>query len=371
MEVQIDPKKGHLRSLFIRDQRGNRLSGMVCLVPKPAGEHHRAKESDSMALSQVRLEHQNLSDHSSQIVTRGVFGTDPTLASAQANPRSIAQGGTGQSLPWIEQTVRLDRGCKWVEVAISGGGFDRFSHTPVWRMIWPSQAASLGMWSHGNRTKWLGPLQGCVELIEIDDAQHKVYYATGGLSYHHKPASNQIQSLLPIHPDGSIRAKLYLGIHWQRPWETAIDLFQEAWTMLPEIESGFTARGGQTRHGAPKSGWLAQCNHSNLRFTFLQVFSPELPSSGGNTDQGKVSGWGSGVYTNGQEVVHADALLWVCEGMGKASTAKISLPKSVRQAWKVDFCGQLLDKISTEGESLIVPYSAWEKCAIAVVFGAP
>jgi hypothetical protein len=108
-----------------------------------------------------------------------------------------------------------------------------------------------------------------------------------------------------------------------------------------------------------------------LRFSFLQVFSPELPSSGGNTDQGKVSGWGSGVYTNGQEVVHADALLWVCEGMGKASTAKISLPKSVRQAWKVDFCGQLLDKISTEGESLIVPYSAWEKCAIAVVFGTP
>jgi hypothetical protein len=208
-------------------------------------------------------------------------------------------------------------------------------------------------------------------LIEIDDAQHKVYYATGGLSYHHKPASNQIQSLLPIHPDGSIRTKLYLGIHWQRPWETAIDLFQEAWTMLPEIDSGFAARGVQTRHGIPSSGWLAQCNHSNLRFSFLPVSPPELPSSGGIADQGKVSGGVSGVYTNGQEVVHADALLWVCEGMGKASTAKISLPKSVRQAWKVDFCGQLLDKMSIEGESLIVPYSAWEKCAIAVVFGAP
>jgi len=371
MEVQIDPKKGHLRSLFIRDQRGNRLSGMVCLVPKPAGEHHRAKESDSMALSQVRLEHQNLSDHQAQIVTRGVFGTDPTQDPAQANPRSIAQGGVGQGLPWIEQTIRLDRGCKWVEVAFSGGGFDRSAHTPVWRMIWPSQAATLGMWSHGNRTKWLGPLQGCVELIEIDDAQHKVYYATGGLSYHHKTASNQIQSLLPIHPDGSIRAKLYLGIHWQRPWETAIDLFQETWTMLPEIDTGFAARGGQTRQGIPSSGWLAQCNHSNLRFSFLPVLPPELPSSGGIADQGKVSGQVTGVYTNGQEVVHADALLWVCEGMGKASTAKISLPKSVRQAWKVDFCGQLLDKMSTEGESLIVPYSAWEKCAIAVVFGAP
>ena len=371
MEVQIDPKKGHPRSLFIRDQRGNRLSGMVCLVPKPAGEHHRAKESDSMALSQVRLEHQTLSDHQAQIITRGVFGADPTMESAQVKQKSIPQGGAGQGLPWIEQTIRLDRGCKWVEVAFSGGGFDRSAHTPVWRMIWPSQAATLGMWSHGNRTKWLGPLQGCVELIEIDDAQHKVYYATGGLSYHHKPASNQIQSLLPIHPDGSIRAKLYLGIHWQRPWETAIDLFQEAWTMLPEIDSGFAARGVQTRQGIPSSGWLAQCNHSNLRFSFLPVLPPELPSSGGIGDQGKVSGRVSGVYTNGQEVVQADALLWVCEGMGKASTAKISLPKSVRQAWKVDFCGQLLDKMTTEGESLIVPYSAWEKCAIAVVFGAP
>jgi hypothetical protein len=75
------------------------------------------------------------------------------------------------------------------------------------------------------------------------------------------------------------------------------------------------------------------------------------------------------VYTDGQEVLAADALLWVSEGMGKASTAKISLPKSVRKAWKVDFCGQLLDKIPTEGESLLVPYSAWEKCLIAVVFG--
>lgn len=371
MEVQIDPKKGHLRSLFIRDQRGNRLSGMVCLVPKPAGEHHRSKESDSLALSQVRLEHRNLSDHQSQIVTRGVFDTDPTQRPVLANPRSIAQGETGQSLPWIEQTVRLDRGCKWVEIAFSGGGFDRAAHAPVWRMIWPSQAATLGMWSHGNRTKWLGPLQGCVELIEIDDAQHKVYYATGGLSYHQRPTSNQIQSLLPIHPDGSIRAKLYLGIHWQRPWETAIDLFQEAWTMLPEIESGFGARDVQRRPNHQKSGWLAQCNHSNLRFSFLPVLHQELPTSGGIAEQGKVLSRLPGVYTNGQEVVHADALLWVCEGMGKASTAKISLPKSVRQAWKVDFCGQLLDKIASDGESLTVPYSAWEKCAIAVVFGSP
>ena len=141
--------------------------------------------------------------------------------------------------------------------------------------------------------------------------------------------------------------------------------------MLPEIESGFGSRDVQRRPTHQKSGWLAQCNHSNLRFSFLPVLHQELPTSGGIAERVKVSSRLPGVYTNGQEVVHADALLWVCEGMGKASTAKISLPKSVRQAWKVDFCGQLLDKIASDGESLTVPYSAWEKCAIAVVFGSP
>jgi hypothetical protein len=118
---------------------------------------------------------------------------------------------------------------------------------------------------------------------------------------------------------------------------------------------------------------MAWRNISNIIWAAatLKDMPPELPSTGGIADQGKVSGCVPGVYTNGQEVVHADALLWVCEGMGKASTAKISLPKSVLQAWKVDFCGQLLDKISVDGESLTVPYSAWEKCAIAVVFGSP
>ena len=360
MEVQVDPKKGHLRSLFIRDQRGNRLSGMVSLIPKPAGEHHRAKESDWIGLSQLRIEHRNLSDNQAQVVTRGVFHIEPNCGTADSQP----------SDPWIEQTIRLDRGCKWVEVSFSGGGFHRASHTPVWRMIWPSEATTLGMWSHGNKTKWLGALQANVELIEIDDAQHKVYFATGGLSYHHKQASNQLQSMIPIHADGSIRTKLFLGIHWQRPWETAIDLFQDAWCLLPQTEAGHGAQSGQPQDKSPTSGWLAQCNHSNLRFSFLPLGPPGLPDSSRLPSVDGNQAQASGVYTNGQEVLAADALLWVSEGMGKASTAKISLPKSVRQAWKVDFCGQLLDKISTEGESLLVPYSAWEKCLIAVVFGS-
>jgi hypothetical protein len=66
--------------------------------------------------------------------------------------------------------------------------------------------------------------------------------------------------------------------------------------------------------------------------------------------------------------VQPDWLIYLCESAGKSSTAKISLPKSLRSAWKADLSGQLLDKIQVEGPDLLVPYAAWEKSVIAVVF---
>lgn len=330
MEIQVDPKKGHLRSVHIRDKRGNRLSGMVSMVAKPAGSHHRVTDNDWIGLSQIHVEQKQISDSEAMVVTRGVFETGQTR---DTQP------------PWIEQTVVLRRGFKSLEVSFAGGGFDRFSSTPVWRMIWPSEAATLQMWSHGNRTKWLGPLQANIELIEIDDVEHKVYFATGGLSYHLRQGANQLQTLLPVRADGSLNTTFMLGIDWQRPWETAIDLFQPAWVIPPAAQPS-----GSGAIGQPQSAWLAQCNHPNLRFSFL----PKDHKTGNE-------------FRNAHCSIQPDALIWVSEGSGKSSTAKISLPKNVREAWKVDFSGQLLDKIHFEGSDLLVPYSSWEKSVLAVV----
>jgi len=331
IELQIDPKKGHLRSFYIRDQRGNRLSGMVSLAGKPAGEHHRLSDTDWIPLSETRVEMHDPSDSFGSVVTRGVFDFkhDP-------------QG----NLPWIEQSLSLQKGCKWVEVQLTGGGFDRAKCTPVWRMIWPSEAATLELWSHGNKCKWLGPLQANIELIEIDDAQYKIYFATGGLSYHIKQGGNQLQSLLPVAADGSIDAKFFIGINWQRPWETAIDLFESPWVLPPEVQpSGSSALASSK---LPSSGWLAQCNHANIRFSLLPCENL--------------------LYKDAERTVQPDWLIYLCEGAGKSSTAKISLPKSLRSAWKADLSGQLLDKIQVQGPELFVPYAAWEKSVIAVVF---
>jgi hypothetical protein len=73
-------------------------------------------------------------------------------------------------------------------------------------------------------------------------------------------------------------------------------------------------------------------------------------------------------YFDGEQTIHPDVLIWISENSGKSSTAKISLPKTARAAWKVDFSGQLLDKIPVDGPDLVVPYTAWEKSVLAVVF---
>jgi alpha-mannosidase len=336
MEIQVDPKKGHLRSVHIRDQRGNQLSGMACLVPGPVGSETLRNQADFIGLSRIEVQNHDISDSNAICTTRGVF--------EQASQEN-------KSCPWLEQTVRMQRGCKWVQVDFSGGGFDRNSVTPIWRTAWPSQAATLQVWSHGNRSKWLGPLQASIELIEIDDAQHKVYIATGGLSYHLKQGANQLITLLPVDAQGNLSASIVLGIDWQRPWETAIDFFQPAWVIPPAGESMALNRDEQP---VCRSGWLAQSNHWNLRFSFLPTES---------------SPRGQGSYSDATQTVFPDVLIWMTESAGKSSTAKISLPKTAVSAWKVDFSGQLMDKIPVEGSDLLVPYSAWEKSVLAVVLG--
>jgi hypothetical protein len=304
---------------------------MVSLAAKPAGEHHRLSDADWIPLTETRVHQQDLSDSCGSVVTRGVF--DHKLDS-------------GGKLPWIEQNLTLQKGCKWVQVHLTGGGFDRAKCTPVWRMIWPSEAATTELWTHGNKSKWLGPLQANIELIEIDDAQYKIFFATGGLSYHVKNGGNQLQSLIPVAQDGSIDVKFFIGINWQRPWETAIDLFQSTWVLPPQ--SLATDPDTRTSSKLPSSGWLSQCNHANIRFSLLPTENL--------------------LYQEGDQRVQPDWLIYLCESAGKSSTAKISLPKSLRSAWKADLSGQLLDKIQVEGPDLLVPYAAWEKSVIAVVF---
>jgi hypothetical protein len=331
IEAQFDSIKGHLRAFYVRDQRGNRLSAMLSLVQRPLDFATKYSEKDFLALQSVSMESSNPTDASGVVSIRGGFITD------------VASGNG----PRITQTFTMHTQAKWLEIHVKGSGFSASEHYPVWRMVWPSEAASLSLWAASNKSKWLQPLQANTELIEIDDAQYKLYIATGGLSVHRKYGPNQLVTALPISKDGSVDVRLFIGLQWQRPWETAIDLFQEPWVLQPKSSAAATS--------IPQSAWLAQCNHPNVRMHFL------------------ASDW---VMPNLGEVpmdpgfFQPESLISILETAGKSGTAKISLPKKPTEAFKMNFTGQTLDKLEVQGSSISVPYGPRERCLVGVSYRA-
>jgi len=283
-------------------------------------------------LQSVTLDSANPTEASGEVLIRGSF---PTANS----------GDQGKKAPSVTQTYTMHRQAKWLEVHIRGSGFSAQEHYPVWRMVWPSEAASLSLWAASNKSKWLQPLQANTELIEIDDAQYKLYVATGGLSIHRKFGPNQLVTVLPISKDGTVDVRFFLGLQWQRPWETAIDLFQEPWVLQPKASAVSTS--------SPQSAWLAQCNHPNLRMHFL-ASDLVVPNQG--DPQGDAN------------VFIPDSLLSVLETVGKSGTAKISLPKTPTQAFKMNLTGQTLDKLEIVGSDVLVPYGARERCILGISY---
>jgi alpha-mannosidase len=348
MEVQIDPDKGHLRSMYVVNKRGNRLSGRLNLVPTPLDMKGTLSESSFMNLQDVRM---RVLDASS---VRGVLEVSGSL-SAPGNSR------------W---TIRytLWHGSRSLDIEVFGEGMDWHKCYPVWRWVWPSEAASIAAWQNGTRGKLPPPLQGVVELIEIDDVEHKLHIATGGLSFHRRFGHNGLISAFPVRSTGSAHARFAIGMDWPRPWEMAMDRTQKPLlalrTTAEAVENG-------SRENPPDGGaWLAQCSLPNLRFQWIDP-QPEIVVS--NTDAtGETSASPSGESSLPQppteSSVLADACLWVVETAGKPGVARVSCIRQVQKAWRVDFRGLEYDRLKVEDGVLIYPFKAWERSRIAICF---
>jgi hypothetical protein len=234
-------------------------------------------------------------------------------------------------------------------------------------------------------SKWGTPLQGTIDLIEIDDAEHKIYFATRGLSFHRRLGANMLVTALPIRPTGRSQSHFSIGMDWPRAWETAIDRTCEPW-ILPPVDlamgsgqSGSPAVG--SRAAAVDSGaWLAQCNSPNVRFTVIDPGPPMVVSTGRiglldgsrtNEGEGAVNSEENQADNAGEteNTVPADACFWLVETAGRSGTAKLSCLKNIVGGWRVDYRGYECDKLRAEAGELLVPYKAWERTRIAVIFG--
>ncbi len=324
MEIQIDPKKGHLRSVFIANKRGSHMSGMTSLVRGSAEPLRKWDDADCIDMSDIKLR---------LVETTPLVGIIEVTGSSKHSDGTVARVTTRYTL-W--------KGSRWVDIEIVAENLKMDSCSCVWRTAWQNEGASISAWHQGMKGKLQAPLQGTVELIEIDDADHRICIAPRGLSAHRRSGSRFLISYLPMNSDGSTRSRFAIGLDWPRPYETAIDQCDSPW--LVEDNSG----PGKTDAGA----WLAQCNLSNVNLAwddFRPVLEPSLSPAG------ELEIW------VGQQ---GDACIWLREIQGKSGSAKLSFFRNVGEAWRVDCQGREFDTLSVVDGQIVVDVRAYEQSRI-------
>ena len=324
MEIQIDPKKGHLRSVYIANKRGSHMSGMTSLVRGPADVLRKWNDTDCMDLTDVQL----------RVVESSLLvGTIEVSGSAKQPDGSVVRVATKYTL-W--------KGARSVEIEIIAENLDLQTCSCVWRTAWQNEAASVSAWYQGIKGKLQAPLQGTVELIEIDDADHRICIAPRGLSAHRRSGSRFLISYLPMDSDGKSSSRFAIGLDWPRAYEMAIDQCDTPWMVEDRISAGKIDAGA----------WLAQCSlsHVNLAWDDFRPLMDPASFSAGETDT-----W------TGQQ---SDACIWLRELRGKRGPAKLSFFKNVKEAWRVDCQGREFDTLSVVDGQVVVEVQAYEQSRI-------
>jgi hypothetical protein len=325
MEIQIDPKRGHLRSLFIANKRGSRLSGMVSIVGGGADVQRGWREEDCFNVQDVELR---------------IKTSSPLVGAIEVTANSKQKDG--RVVRWVT-CYTLWKGARGMDVEIVADNLDPETMCCVWRTAWLNEGSSISAWQNGIKGKLPSPLQSKVELIEIDDAEHRIYIAPRGLSAHRRLESRFLISQFPLDSSGKANVRFSIGLDWPRPYETALDQCDTPW-----IVNGEFALDSKPDSGA----WLAQCSLPNVHFFFADP-KPVLDESQIPANQADVLSGHQG-----------DLCLWVQETQGKSGTGKLSFFRDVAEAWRVDSQGREFDTLTIIDGQIHFSISALEQSRI-------
>lgn len=320
LEVQIDPKKGHLRSVFVPNKRGSRMSGMASIV---LGEHFGGKKWQEADFLQREKTELRLIENSS---VRGVIESSGITTVPGVGAMKLITRYT------------LWKGARWLDIDVECDGLHQQLFQCVWRTAWANESATISAWQQGTKGKLPAPMQALVELVEIDDIENKIYLATGGLSTHQRFEHRYLVTPLPHDGERCAKFSLKLGMDWPRPLETAYDgIDPPLWTAVRLSADG-------TDSGA----WLAQSNLPNVA---IEADDPR-----------------DGTLWTGDETPREsfDSLFWIRETRGKRATAKLSFLKNAEEAWRIDARLRESTRLDVENGQVLINLRPSEQCRIAV-----
>jgi hypothetical protein len=357
MEVQIDPKRGHLRSLYIANKRGNHLSGMFAIVDNPLECSLKFEESSLLTLPRAQL---TIVENSPLRGTIEARGTVRNSRGAESN---------------VVVRYTLWKGARFLEIRVECDGLHAESNYAIWRTAWASEAGTIAAWQNGMQGKLGNPLQSLVELVEIDEVEHRVHLAPEGLSMHRRMGYNTLVSALPIDASGVSHSVFSLGLDWQRPWENGMDRCDTEWIAPPSLDPS------NVPQSTNRDAWLSQCNAPNIRYSFVDS-GPELSLNDALSQESSETprseetvglltedtGQAMVVPPKSETPLRPEMAFWFVETQGRSGTAKFSFARNVERAWRVDFLGNEFDKLKVEDGHVLVSYKPWERSRVAVIF---
>ena len=313
-EATVDPETGALRSLKDYRHRINRLSQQVALrqaTRKPVAHRDLDIEYSKMVAESVVVSRSN--GVAGEIVSKG------RLVSHQ-----------GESQGEFEQTYRVYRGCRTMEVEIRLSSLIELRPDP-WnsyyaaRLAWADEAAEVYRGVHELRQQTDSGRCETPNYIEIDTGSTRTAVLTGGLSHHRRVGHRMIDSLLVV--GGETARHFRLGI--------SVDPLSTL-EQSRQLTAPITAIQRCDSPPAPTaSGWLFHFDAKNVSVT---SWEPLL-------EDGTVVG----------------ARIRILESMGRSVRTRLSSFLGIRAARKVDFRGESLGdcQVSAGKAQLDLAASEW------------
>jgi hypothetical protein len=186
LDVQIDPKTGNLRALLITRKRGSRLSGQLSILnPTAMLGGGKSKDARYAATRNVKLQTKHNSTASAIIAAQGELVFDS---------KKLAEFTIQYELWRGSRMVQITPHVRWsVDLPADSTAWNGAA---VWRSAWSNEAASLRIWQHDFPTKHGSSNLFSSRIIELEDADHRLYIMTDGVCLHRRYDSRYIDSHL-------------------------------------------------------------------------------------------------------------------------------------------------------------------------------
>ncbi|MCR9296529.1 MAG: hypothetical protein NXI32_27780, partial [bacterium] len=244
----------------------------------------------------------------------------------------------GQTVANFEIDYETWRGSRILEVAIRLRDLKPLADANPWRsalvirVAWATESAILRTYNGGRRHSWSSGQTVAPALIEIDEAEYKTQYLTGGLAFHRRTEERFLETILAVDAQ-DVEQRVGFAVDLPQPLHTAYDF----------LDRRYSTSIHRAKPPQASRGWLISADVKNV------LVDLERPLVDG---QGRTVG----------------VRLFLTETAGKSTNTRIRMPHNIAAARRVDFHGNNIGKLTTKEDAFTIVLRASEQCQVDLLW---